>query len=441
MCIHTQLGENWCTPSHLVAVLDTPDSYVWKRAKDLTEDDYMLFTSGITKGVETNLPKCNEDISNKTEPIIIPELDNDMSWFLGYFQGDGNVYRNTVTISVNSTHTKTVEKVISQLERFSVTVKEKQDKGCTRVVVYNKNLAEYLLNFKKPWSELDIPQCILESHENIRGNYLAGLYDADGTARQIHRLTVLLTSTAPKFLSQLQSLYSSLGIPVRHKFIRKAKNEHQKDTYELHVIGKYSKDLWKSLVGIYSLKYVPNEYSKHTRYIEDYHFPRHWFESVNTTPSGTKIKSNVLSIDEYKERYGNYPEFIPIKVFDTSFPGKVSETFDLSVENQHEYFCDDGTLGHNSAEIALGAVGDDDFINLKNFEINPERGDIAWMSNNSLVLKANGDFTDFRCIPEMARRIRDNGEPGMINLHNIQKYGRLGKECPDNAILVNPCGK
>ena len=89
----------------------------------------------------------------------------------------------------------------------------------------------------------------------------------------------------------------------------------------------------------------------------------------------------------------------------------------------------------------MGAVGDEDFINLKNFEINPERSDIAWMSNNSVVLKANGDYSDFACIPDMARRICDNGEPGMINLHNIQRYGRFGKEQPDKATLVNPCGK
>ena len=39
----------------------------------------------------------------------------------------------------------------------------------------------------------------------------------------------------------------------------------------------------------------------------------------------------------------------------------------------------------------------------------------------------------------MAKRIRDNGEPGLINLYNMQKYGRFGKEHPDEATLVNPC--
>lgn len=94
-----------------------------------------------------------------------------------------------------------------------------------------------------------------------------------------------------------------------------------------------------------------------------------------------------------------------------------------------------------SAEICLGDVEDDDFINLKNYDQNPERGEIGWMSNNSVVLHADHDYEDFSYIPEMASRIRDNGEPGMINLYNIQKYGRYGKEMKDEATLVNPCGE
>ena len=92
-----------------------------------------------------------------------------------------------------------------------------------------------------------------------------------------------------------------------------------------------------------------------------------------------------------------------------------------------------------SAEISLGEVEDSTFINLKNYEMNPERSEIGWMSNNSVVLKADHSYEDFSYIPEMAKRIRDNGEPGLINLYNIQKYGRFGKEHPDKASLVNPC--
>jgi ribonucleoside-triphosphate reductase len=94
-----------------------------------------------------------------------------------------------------------------------------------------------------------------------------------------------------------------------------------------------------------------------------------------------------------------------------------------------------------SAQICLGDVDDNDFINLKNYDMNPERSSIGWLSNNSVVLRADRGYEDFSYIPDLARGIRDNGEPGMINLYNIQKYGRSGKELPDEATMVNPCGE
>lgn len=94
-----------------------------------------------------------------------------------------------------------------------------------------------------------------------------------------------------------------------------------------------------------------------------------------------------------------------------------------------------------SAEICLGDVHDKDFINLKNYTENPERMEIGWMSNNSVALRPDDGFEDFSYIPDMARRNIDNGEPGLINLYNMQKYGRYGKESPDEASLCNPCGE
>jgi hypothetical protein len=34
-------------------------------------------------------------------------------------------------------------------------------------------------------------------------------------------------------------------------------------------------------------------------------------------------------------------------------------------------------------------------------------------------MKEDGEYEDFSYIPDMARRIRENGDLGMINLHNI----------------------
>lgn len=154
--------------------------------------------------------------------------------------------------------------------------------------------------------------------------------------------------------------------------------------------------------------------------------------SVNMEGLLYKITFMVDGIRNFTQNNYNFSEVV--KVVDD----ETENTYDIEVEEEHEFFCN-GYLTHNSAEIALGDVGDKTFINLKNYGLNPERGEIGWMSNNSVVLQPYDDYEDFSYIPEMAKRIHDNGEPGMINLYNMQKFGRYGKEMKDKANLVNPC--
>lgn len=89
-----------------------------------------------------------------------------------------------------------------------------------------------------------------------------------------------------------------------------------------------------------------------------------------------------------------------------------------------------------SAEIAIGSPNDEEFLNLKNYTLNPDRADFGWMSNNSVRLESDADFEQ---LPMIAARIRDNGEPGILNQQAMSKFARFGREQPDKARLMNPC--
>ncbi len=91
-----------------------------------------------------------------------------------------------------------------------------------------------------------------------------------------------------------------------------------------------------------------------------------------------------------------------------------------------------------SAEIMLGSPEDTEFLDLKDYQKNPERVEWGWLSNNSAVLRKTDDFAH---IPEVANRIVTRGEPGVINLLNVQKYGRYAEEMPDLAESTNPCAE
>lgn len=93
-----------------------------------------------------------------------------------------------------------------------------------------------------------------------------------------------------------------------------------------------------------------------------------------------------------------------------------------------------------SAEIAIGLPDDKDFLNLKNYEKNPDRAAWGWVSNNSVKVNV-GEIASY---DELAERIVDNGEPGIIFMDISRKYGRL-VDPPNNkdarAKGYNPCAE
>lgn len=93
-----------------------------------------------------------------------------------------------------------------------------------------------------------------------------------------------------------------------------------------------------------------------------------------------------------------------------------------------------------SAEIALGDYGDEQFINLKNYELNPERAAYGWASNNTVVVH-DGDEVDYE---DLVDRIVDNGEPGIFYIDAARNYGRTA-DVPDykdpDVKGINPCAE
>jgi ribonucleoside-triphosphate reductase len=98
-----------------------------------------------------------------------------------------------------------------------------------------------------------------------------------------------------------------------------------------------------------------------------------------------------------------------------------------------------------SAELLIGRIDDQDFLNLKNADVFPERNSYdpqspgwAWMSNNSVETSVGHDLSPI--VPG----IQLNGEPGVIWLDVSRKYGRL-IDPPNNkdwrVAGYNPCAE
>nr|MDD4308401.1 fused protease/ribonucleoside-triphosphate reductase [Thermoplasmata archaeon] len=91
-----------------------------------------------------------------------------------------------------------------------------------------------------------------------------------------------------------------------------------------------------------------------------------------------------------------------------------------------------------SAEIILGN-NNDEFLNLKNYEKNPERMNYGWASNNTVYGELGMSYKD------ISTRIKDNAEPGVFWKVNAQKYGRMREDeanWKDSSVEgLNPCAE
>jgi ribonucleoside-triphosphate reductase len=98
-----------------------------------------------------------------------------------------------------------------------------------------------------------------------------------------------------------------------------------------------------------------------------------------------------------------------------------------------------------SAELLIGRIDDEEFLNLKNSEKFPDRNSYdpeapgwAWMSNNSVEVSVGTNFD-----PIVDGIVR-NGEPGVIWMDMSRQYGRIadGVNNKDHRVVgYNPCAE
>ena len=89
-----------------------------------------------------------------------------------------------------------------------------------------------------------------------------------------------------------------------------------------------------------------------------------------------------------------------------------------------------------TAEIVFGDPESEEYLDLKNYKVNPHREMYGWTSNNSIFAELGMDYT------EAAKRIVDNGEPGFAWLENMRHYSRMknGGDNKDHRVAGgNPC--
>jgi ribonucleotide reductase class II len=394
--IRTPATSIRCTANHRVAVYDGLRSYTWKYAGELQPGD-RLISVPHNKGVD-----CTS---------------TDYAWLLGFYIGDGyadvesSKRRNggggqvTFAFSKECLQGKLGEKCLRILRELGYTPSVNYRGNTGFIHVYRKDLAVELGQYKQPWGVPIIPEIIWKGTPEIRGAFLAGLSDADGTPSR----NVLVNSSKVEFLREVQKLALSLGMATTlHE--RKPKTLKGRETvytgcHWLHIRGWHSQIVAAALINEFA---ACNSFSVKLAKKNGLSLPYQFAQKLAVTgwKPKTLYNASVLCADSEsrpgKLRDANFDtllaegllnsHWLPMEVLFVA-PAGQAETFDIEVEDDHEFIAD-GLLVHNSAGMRQGINEDELFSNAKgnlwqqdehgNWRIDPERDSLR-MANHTRV--------------------------------------------------------
>lgn len=360
--VKTQTGTFECTPNHRMAVLSSvTGDYVWKEAQNLQENDRLVFTAEATEGMETKLPPSNyvrPANAYTVKDITIPTLDTDLAWFFGYFHGNGHCVlleevdragkrHGRVNISMPEGAHDVIYKVVEQFQRFGIDAKIKQGAGKYKVVKCSSvPLATYFTSYiKKANAPINVPDFIMQADTSIRSAYVAGVMDADGSVSS--RPISVLTTVYESFGQQIQALCASLGFASRFFLTRSARGKWQA-LYKLNITSSKQEATFYGTVGQYLIYKKEDRRARQAERFS-YSFSPDMVRSNLVCKKSKVLHKNYLvdfSCEKVESAIGRQ-WFTPVRVFEI-LEGREAETFDIEVEEDHEFFCN-GFLTHNSA--------------------------------------------------------------------------------------------
>jgi intein/homing endonuclease len=427
--IVTQDGEFSCTNTHHMAVMIGPNKYVWKMAKDLNNNDKLITTRVAIPGIQTNLP-IDDDIS-------IPNLDADLAWFIGMFHGQGHIYphylinksTSNMCVICNIYQYDIALKVLVQFRRFGLNLNifMRENRHNKYVITCtNKKLLDYFSKYIKNTGNMEIPEYINKGTLDVRLGYISGIMDSLGD-NTIYPIRVSY-HISKNWINQIQHLCYSCGFESN---IQRLKNHVindvcWKNAYTLRLITKYSIMLLNNIPQLFKKIDVSNLSLNIFKYNLLTYNKYNDVNNINNDDSEI-----LLSISEY---YNNRDSYHITSIISTE-PYDIEETYDITVENKQEFYCN-GYLTHNSAEIAFGQADCKEFLNLKSYDVNPQRQEHGWASNNSIFATIGMDYS------EITKHLLLNGEPGFAWLSNMRSYSRMNG-FPDNKDIRvaggNPC--
>jgi hypothetical protein len=376
--IHTTHGFFDCTSNHRMAVKtnDPGYDYAWIEAGKLQRGNKLITpTFGIMGGKKTKMP-------NLENWHGCPKLTADMAWFIGLFHASGGLLESA----------------------------EANDWGI-------------FLRVELTDDESRIHEAVLQQISSV----LAPLIGISRTSSSFNKDQNLMYYNFCNI--KLYSYFKhALNLGTENKRIPAWILQSTVDIREAYskgvIDGFYKTGLDKSELEASCIMFARCEY------VRQFQTLMYSIGKTTTLKSYNSTKYAFLYYDKEGEPIG-----MTAVISVSEETEKLVAVYDIEVEQNSNFVCE-GYLVHNSAEISFGDHDSEEFLNLKNYTVNPQRMSYGWASNNSIFAPLGMDYT------EVSKRIQDNGEPGLCWLENMKAYSRM-VDAPDHKDYRvaggNPC--
>ncbi|MFH0949221.1 MAG: LAGLIDADG family homing endonuclease, partial [Candidatus Aenigmatarchaeota archaeon] len=232
--------------SELVSNLKTGDLIATPRILNFPDADIKIPVP------ETGAEKCDGYwiLHNKKKPfakkVKIPEnINENFARFLGYLIGDGCILPKANRCDLTNADNEIIEDFISIVKDFGLEVSKYEKKGKTKTIAINSSemtrMLVHIFKGKIKKEQKHMPSSVLFAKKPVLANFLAALFDCDGTVRKDNP-TFEYTTMSERLANQIQMALLRFGIVARKSKKMKAavntKEKTKKPYFYISIEGK-----------------------------------------------------------------------------------------------------------------------------------------------------------------------------------------------------------
>ena len=223
--VRTALGDEiLCTPEHRFRVRGA-DGEVWRRAQDLRADDYVMIDLGATQhGSLQALTPVGPGHHNEISHELPNVLDEAFALWLGWVYGDGSITTRPATKFIAmqlgdgdpelvARYTALTRTIFGEQAHFFIDRHLDKADASASVRFCSSQVIRFLeVNGlrKGKAAELRVPSLVKSSPPAVRAAFLAGVFEADG---HVGNGYPIVSTVSAEFARDLHRLLLSIGIP------------------------------------------------------------------------------------------------------------------------------------------------------------------------------------------------------------------------------------